>query len=192
MSFEVANPLHKQGRLAQFVTDEPSYSANLLANRLKKAATQLPRSGPEAIFVMLPSPWIAIDTFAEDTRRAVASIFRNYSRTNAIFFHWEEWSAGPAHARFPKVHSAISDTPKVAVHGIERLLEASPHPPPGNQLLVKPKRSRLRKNCRLNTRRRYHHGPNSLTDFCKAKGDAYASASIHASRAHSDSVGAHA
>ena len=105
----VAYSLHKRGRLAKFVapsgvkgqdfdleaclhpqivsvevkclTGEPSYSANRLANRLKKAATQLSPSGPGAIFVMLPSPWIATDTFAEDTRRAVASIFRNRSRT---------------------------------------------------------------------------------------------------------------
>lgn len=115
------------------LTDEPRYTDTLLYNRLKKAATQLPATGGGIIFVMLPSSWIGVEVFEKETKTAIDSIFRNYSRVNAIFLHWEEWSGGPPFARFLKFFPAISNAPKRAVSNIARLIRVEVMPPLGTR-----------------------------------------------------------
>ena len=113
------------------LTDEPDYTAKLLYNRLKKAASQLPKAGRGAIFVMLPPSWIAIVNFQGETRHTIDSIFRNYSRVNAVFFHWEEWTDGAPYGRYLRLGFAINSSPKVTVANIDTLIQTTPDPPKG-------------------------------------------------------------
>jgi hypothetical protein len=118
------------------VTDEPNYTAKLLHNRLKKASSQLPKTGRGVIFVMLPAAWIIMDDFQQETTRTTESIFRNFSRVNAICFHWEEWTDGPPYGRFLRFSSALNKSPKVRLANIERLFQTMPHPPEGTRQFI--------------------------------------------------------
>lgn len=118
------------------LTDEPEYTAKLLYNRLKKAAGQLPPQGRGVIFIMLPPAWTAVDSFMPDTTRTIESVFRNYSRVNAAFFHWEEWKYGPPHGRNLRFASAVNPSPRVHVPNVGNLLLSAPTPPEGTRQLI--------------------------------------------------------
>ena len=160
----VANSLHKWNRLVKFVvpsnikgedfdlqaqlnntllavevkcvTDEPDYTARKLYNRLKKAASQLPSQGCGAIFVMLPPSWTSVDAFVPETRRAVESVFRNYSRLNAAFFHWEERTSGPPYGRHLRITCAVNEKPKARVADINNLIGPTALPSIGTQQFI--------------------------------------------------------
>jgi hypothetical protein len=160
----VAHELHEKGYLVKFVvpsgvrgqdfdlearleqeslavevkclTDEPDYSAKMLYNRLKKASGQLPQTGGGIIFIMLPSAWITRDDFQNETGKTVESVFRNYSRLNAIHFHWEEWTDGPPYGRFLRFLTAFNNSPKVHLANLARIFRTTTYPPAGTRQLI--------------------------------------------------------
>ena len=113
------------------VTDEPAYAVSKIRNPLKKAAKQLPASGPGAIFLMLNSEWIMLSGFRGDSESVVSEILRNNTRINAIFFHWETWSSQAPFRRDLMLHVFTSNSPRTPVALIRKLIRPAVLPPTG-------------------------------------------------------------
>src|SRR6266545_4631445 len=101
---------------------DQAFDDNKLIDPLKHAARrQLPKEGGGVIFLKLSTSWLYEPSFLAHADRLARNFLRNYSRINALLFHWEEWRRMGAMARINCFKAYINEKPKRPVAGIEQL-----------------------------------------------------------------------